>query len=123
MGLCRIQFASFKRCERQQCKTQRRGGSSRKVLGTKQAFVQHKTRTRVGGVNTKEVTRALSSEALALDAEQPPAQRHSHGKGRIRQHRWGNAGSWAVERNLPGGDDPGCSLIEWGNAQHQHPCR
>lgn len=74
MGLCRIQFASFKRCERQQCKTQCRGGSSGKVLGTKQAFVQHKTRARVGGANTKEVTRALSSEASALDAEQ-----HQHG--------------------------------------------
>lgn len=120
MGLCRIQLASFKRYERQKCKIQRRGGSSGKVLSTKQAFVQHKTQTRVGGANTKEVTRAPSSETSAQDAEQPPARGQSHAKGRILQRCWGNAGSWAVEKNLPGGDDPSCSLIERGNARHQH---
>lgn len=49
-GLHGIQSASFTRYEREKRKIQRRGGSSRNLLSTKRAFVQHKTPAKVGRV-------------------------------------------------------------------------
>lgn len=48
-GLHGIQSASFTRYEREKRKIQRRGGSSRNLLSTKRAFVQHKTQLRSAG--------------------------------------------------------------------------